>query len=294
MAAAMAANPDQSIPQLFARPDDVKATDEFFKRPEATPDNRHAGHREWVIEQMQPPGRYVLPEDPSEMTWPGHEPVRGRGPIGTGAEGWQGVHRPTTLAGRWRMEPSETDQWSGRAAVHVLGVADQQYQVRPPRPDGEKKNDSKATKRRDRESPWWEQAGVAMGAAPDREDVQWIRVGDRGADIYQMLVRCQELNHRLVIRAAPDRGLTDEPGRANLGQLWATARAQAPLGQFPMELRARPGQPARTAQMKIRAMAVWRRSPQRPGQGAGYLPPIRCTVVRVWEENAPVGVEALE
>lgn len=294
IAAAMATNPDQSIPQIFVRPYDVKATYEFFKRPEATPDNVQAGHRDGVIEQMHQPGRYVLPEDTSELTWPGHEPIAGLGPIGTGAEGLQGFHLHTTLAVRWRPEPSETDQWPGRAAVEVLGLADQQYHVRQPRPEGEKKNDSKATKRRARESQWWEQAGERLGVAPDREDVQWIRVCDRGADIYEMLLSCQDLNHRFVIRAAQDRCLTDEPGREKLGKLWATARAQAPLGQFQMELRARPGQPARTAQMKISAVAVWLRSPQRPGKGAGYLPPIRCTAVRVWEENAPAGVEALE
>jgi len=294
IAAAMAAKPDQSLPQILARPYDVKASYEFFKRPEATPDNLPEGHREWVIEEMKKPGRYVLPEDTTEMTWPGNEPIPGLGPIGTGAKGLQGFHLHTTLAVRWHLEPSETELWSGRAPVQVLGLADQQYHVRQRRPEGENKNDSKATNRRARESPWWEPAGARIGQAPDREDVQWIRVCDRGADIYEMLLSCQGLNHRFVIRAAQDRCLTDEQGRDKWGKLWATARAQEAWGGFKLELRARPDQPARTAQMKISAVSVWLRSPQRPGKGAGYLPPIRCTAVRVWEENAPAGVEALE
>jgi hypothetical protein len=294
IAAAMATNPGKSIPQIFARAYDVKATYEFFKREETTTDNVQGGHRELVMEEMKKPGRYLLVEDTTEMSWPGNEPIPGLGPIGSGADGLQGFHLHTTLALGWGMEASQTDQWLGREAVQVLGVADQQYHVRQPRPEGEKRDDSKGRKLRERESQWWEQASERMGEGPDREDVEWIRVCDRGADIYEMMVSCQELNHQFVIRAAQDRCLTDEHGREHMGRLRATAQGQEALGRFTMELRARPGQEARMAQMKIAAVGVWLRSPQRPGKGAGQLPPIGCTAVRAWEEKSPVGVEPLE
>jgi Transposase DNA-binding/Transposase DDE domain len=294
IATAMAANPGKSIPQLFAHPYDVKASYQFFRREETTPDDLQAGHREFVLEEMEKPGRYLLLEDSSEMTWPGTQPIPGLGPIGAGAEGLQGFHLHSTLAVRWRMEACEAEQWPGRAAVEVLGLADQQYQVRKPRPEGEKKRDSKVRKLRARESEWWEETGERIGQCPECEDLAWIRVCDRGADIYEMLRGCQALNHRFVIRASQDRALSDEEGRANLGRLFATARAQQAWGEFKLELRARPAQAARTAEMKLSAVEVWLRSPQRPGKNPGYLPPIRCRVVRVWEENAPKGVEALE
>jgi Transposase Tn5 dimerisation domain len=88
--------------------------------------------------------------------------------------------------------------------------------------------------------------------------------------------------------------LTDEEGHAVKGKLFARARAQAALGEFALELRARPGQPARTAQLQVSLGEVWLRAPQRPGKAPGYLPPVRCTVVRVWEANPPLGTEALE
>ena len=97
-----------------------------------------------------------------------------------------------------------------------------------------------------------------------------------------------------MIRAAQDRSLTDEEGRAVRGKLFAAARAQATLGEFALELRARPGQPARTAQLQVSVVEVWLRAPQRPGKAAGSLPPKRSTVVRVWEANPPPGPEALE
>jgi len=294
IAAAMAANPDKSIPQIFLRPYDVKAAYGLFKRAEATPDNLQAAHRELVIEEMKKPGRYLLLEDTSEMTWPGQAPIEGLGPIGTGAEGLQGFHLHSTLAVRWRMEPPEAEHWPGRAAVEVLGLADQQYYVRQARPEGEKKNDSKAMKRRERESQLWERAGFEIGEAPAGEEVAWIRVADRGADIYEMMVSCAALGHHFVIRAAQNRSLTDEQGRAHVGKLFETARAPEALGEFKLALRARPGQAARRAEMKVSAVEVYLRSPQRPGKGAGYLPPIKCTAVRVWEEQAPEGIEPLE
>ncbi len=52
MAAAMAMNPDQSIPKMFIHSYDIKAAYNFFAHPEATPDNLQLAHREVVIEQM--------------------------------------------------------------------------------------------------------------------------------------------------------------------------------------------------------------------------------------------------
>ena len=133
-----------------------------------------------------------------------------------------------------------------------------------------------------------------IAAAARTAAVEWTRVCDRGADIYELLVSCGELNHRFVIRASQDRCLSDDEGRAMTGKLFPTARAQVSLGEFALELRARPGQEARTAQLQVSAVEVWLRAPQRPGKGSGYLPPVRSTVVRVWEASPPSGAEALE
>ena len=296
IATAMATNPTQRIPQMFLNPYDIKAAYNFFRHPEATPEQLQLAHREVVLEQLHQPGQYLLLEDTSEMSWAGHQPIPGLGPIGSGASGLQGFHLHSMLAVRWSYAvPATTARWPGRPSVEVLGLPVQHYHVRQPRPPGEPtKNNSKLLQARAREGQWWEQAGAVLGPAPEDEAITWTRVCDRGADIYELLVSCQELNHRFVIRAAQDRCLTNEDGRAVTGKLIATARAQAALGQYELALRARPGQPARTAPLQISAVAVWLRAPQRPGRGAGYLPPVRTTLVRVWEAAPPPGTEALE
>ena len=296
IATAMATNPTRSIPQMFLNPYDVKAAYSFFRHPEATPEPLQLAHREVVLEQLQRPGQYLLLEDTSEMSWSGQQPIAGLGPIGSGAAGLQGFLLHSMLAVRWQCEvAAHTTRWPGRPSVEVLGLPVQHYHVRQPRPTGEPaKNNSKILKERAREGQWWEQAGAALGPAPEDEAVTWTRVCDRGADIYELLVSCAELNHRFVIRAAQDRCLTNEDGRVVTGKLFATARAQAALGHYELELRARPGQSARVAALHISAVAGWLRAPQRPGRGPGYLPPVRTTVVRVWEAAPPPGVEALE
>lgn len=272
----MATNPAQSIPQMFLNSYDVKAAYSFFRHPEATPDNLQQAHREMVMEQLHQAGRYLLIEDTSEMSWSGHEPIPGLGPIGPGTAGLQGFHLHSVLAVRWRWEAEATTRWPGRPSVEVLGLPAQHYHVRAPRPAGEPANNSKVAKLRTRESQWWQQAGEEIGPAPADAPVEWTRVCDRGADIDELLVSCTELNHRFLIRAAQDRCLTDEKGRVVQGKLFATVRTQAALGAFELELRARPGQAARTAQLQVSVVAVWLRAPQRPGKGPGYLPPVRC------------------
>jgi len=294
IATAMAINPDKSIPQIFINRSDIKAAYTFFRHPEATPDNLQEAHREVALEQMHQPGRYLILEDTSEMSWSGHEPIPGLGAIGSSASGLQGFHLHSMLAVRWQCQAAAARSWPGRPAVEILGLPVQRYHVRQPRPKGEPANNSKLMKLRARESQWWLEAGLALGSAPEDEHIEWSRICDRGADIYEELVSCQQLDHRFVIRAAQDRCLTDEAGRQITGKLFATARAQATLGEVELELRARPGQEARRARLQISSVEVWLRAPQRPGSGPGYLPPVRGKVVRVWEADPPPGTEVLE
>ena len=61
-----------------------------------------------------------------------------------------------------------------------------------------------------------------------------------------------------------------------------------------MELRRRPQRPARRARLQVGATPVCLCAPRRPGRKQGSNPPIVCTVVRVWEVDAPGDVTPLE
>jgi hypothetical protein len=93
------------------------------------------------------------------------------------------------------------------------------------------------------------------------QGVQWIRVDDRQADIYEYLLSCQELEHGFVIRAAKDRALSHPETGKRTRRLSPAARSAVPLGKFTLELRQRPQHPARTAHLCVSASAVTLSSP---------------------------------
>jgi hypothetical protein len=283
IAEAMANSPSSSIPQLFARPYDVKAAYSFFRHWETTPDNLQAGHRELTLEQMRQPGVYLQIEDTSDLSWSGSLPIAGLGPIGNGAKGLQGFLLHTVLGVRWSQQVAEAG--CRRPPVQILGLCDQLYDVRTPRPRGEPVS-SQARKYRARESEVWVRAGRRLGPAPQDEQVRWIRVCDRGADIYEQLIECKALGHGYRIRAAQDRAVLEAETGRSAGLLFTWAREAAVLGHFELQMRARPGQPARTARLSVSARRVRIRSPWRPGFSTGTRAPVECTVVRVWAARA--------
>jgi hypothetical protein len=294
IAEAFATNPGLSIPRLFATRSDVKAAYTLFDHVEAAPDNVQAAHAHLVREAMQEAGIYLLIEDTTEMSWAGSEPIEGLGPIGPTKEGKLGFLLHSTLGARWDealLAPAQV----ARPPLDVLGMVDQQYDVRVPRPPGEKRSDSRGRKKRARESQVWARTTERVGPAPASAQVQWVRVCDAGGDIYEHLVECQQAGHRFRIRSGQERCLVERAGqREASGLLHEVARAAAPVCGVELALRARPGQAARVAQLSVSAVEVLLRAPQRPGHGAGALAPIACTAVRVWEAAPPEGVEALE
>lgn len=293
IAEAMAASPGQNLPQLFAHPYDLRAAYTFFQHPEATPDNLQAGHRERVLCEMEQPGRYLLLEDTSEVTCTETGEIIGLGPVGASKDAQIGFHLHSVLAVRWPAEPNQTPP--RRPSVELLGLADQQYHVRQARPDELKPHASlrRLLPAEELESALWEQASRRIGPAPARADVVWVKVGDRGADIFDHLGECKKQKQRFIIRARQDRVLLTADGK-RAGKLFETVRATASCGALELELRARPGQAARRARLRVSFTPLLLRAPQIAGHGPGAREPLACVAVRVWEPAPPAGVKALE
>lgn len=282
IASSLATHPGASIPRACSTTYDVKATYNLFQHPEATPDNLQAGHRELVRARLHQAGTFLLLEDTSEFSWHTGRRIEGLGPVGKGKKWDQGFLLHSVLAVQWATSPLT----ARRPPLEVIGLADQQYYLRQPIPAGEGGQDTFQRLKRDRESRLWSEAGRHLGPAP--AGVNWIRVCDRGADIYEFLQDCISLGHGFVVRAAQDRKLVGK------GHLFDHARQTIALGQFCLERRTRFKHPARVAHLSISACAVSMRAPQRPGARPGKLPPLVCSVVRVWEAEPPEGEEALE
>lgn len=284
IAQAVALSPGQTLPQMFAHPYDLKAAYGLFAHPEAKPEQIQAGHREAVALAMQQPGLYLCLEDTTEPSWPARDAIEGLGPVGGSKDRQIGFLLHSTLVVRaWEDEDENTAR---RGALTILGFADQQYHVRQPAPPGESKT---ARQKRTRESILWQRSTQALGPAPEKAEVEWRRVCDRGADIFESIRAYQSQRHTFTIRATQDRALVDVASGKTCGYLFSTVRAQPAFERvLELSLRARPGQPARTARLSLSAVLLHLRSPK---AGWEHLPVLG---VRVWEENPPAGIEGLE
>jgi Transposase DNA-binding/Transposase Tn5 dimerisation domain len=300
IAAAMATNPGRSIPGLFTRWYDVRAAYDVFDHPEATPDHIQAGHRRLVRDQVSRPGEYLLIEDTTAVSYRGRQPIAGLGSVGHSSEGQKAFQLHSVLAVRW-PGPATADDRGHRPGVEILGLLDQQSDIRTPHPPGidpptggpKIKVTYKSVKAPEDWSAW-ERATARIGAAPAGDAVRWVRVCDREADIYEYLCGCREQGHGFVVRAAQDRVIVDPGTGKRLGSLFERMRGQVALGHFPLELRSRPTHPARTAQLAVSAVVIGLKAPQRRGD-KGVLPPwLTVTAVRVWEEAPPAGAEDIE
>lgn len=293
VATEMVTQPGASLPQLAATRSDLKATYALWAHPTSTPAHLQAGHRTHVraaLDESADP--ILLVEDTTVMSWAGHAPVAGLGPIGSGGDaGLQGFLLHSVLAMRWVAAPDPTR--ARRPPVEFLGVADQQYHVRTPAPPAEtalpEGSQPFARQQRWRESALWLASTAHLGPAP-RAGVgpRWVRICDRGADVFEFLESCQAAGHGYVVRAAQDRALVRGP------RLLATLRAQPAQATLALPLRARPQHPARVATLHVAATAVELRAPRRPGAAAGRRPGLAGTALRVWEPDAPAGVVPLE
>lgn len=283
IAAGFALRPGASIPRTFDTPYDVKAAYNLFRHPEATPEKLQSGHRVLVRKLLSETATTLLLEDTSEIAWNTGRPIDGLGPVGKGGKWDKGFLLHSVLAVRWEGEGAEPGK---RPPLSILGLVDQQYYIRKPVPPDEVKAHWQSAFRRDRESQLWTKTSQQLGQAPVGST--WIRVCDRGADIYEFLVGCRELRHGFVVRASQNRAL------ASGGRLFETARSSSPVGAFALERRRRYRHLARTAHLLVAVASVNVQAPQRPGASQGKLSPVACHVVRVWEPNPPAGEEPLE
>ena len=291
----MARLPGGSIPQLFLHRYDVKAAYTLLDRPEVTPQRLQAGHQSLVKIRLQMPGTYLLLEDTTELGWTRVHPVADLASIGNlQSDQCRGFLLHTTLAVQ-RLPDANDEPNVSRPTVEVLGIVDQEYLLKKPRPPGEKVGDVRSSqKRADRLSMVWLRSGERMGDAPESGDVRWVRVADREADLYEYLCDCRARGHGFVVRAAYDRVLLDAQTEQRNGQyLLSFARTLPALGEFTLPLRARTGVAARQARLSLSAAPVRILAPDRPGHTTdkSRLPPYGCTVVRVWEANPPAGVK---
>jgi hypothetical protein len=268
----LAASPGGTLPRAFEDWAGLKAAYRFFDQSAVSFERVLAPHLARTRQACRQGGEYLLIEDTTLLDYSRHPATEALGVIGDG--GGRGFELHSALAVRvegWSLEQQPEGV--------VVGLFDQQCQRPQPAPKGETRGQRLS---RPRKSQRWAAALERAGTPPAGS--QWIYVADREADFYEPLQRCRRQGVDFVIRGYQDRRLADAAGDLR------TAVEQARvLGQSVIELRARPGQPAREARVELRSVRVGLDGPWRPG---GWQEPLKdIGVVEVREVAAPSGVK---
>lgn len=267
----LAAKPGGTLPQAFPDWAELKAAYRFFGQRGVSFERVVAPHIARTRQACAQPGQYLIIEDTTDLDYSEHPAAQDLGVLGDGRG--RGFELHTSLAVRvegWTLEQ--------RPEGTVVGIFGQQCSRPRPAPEGESRRQRLS---RPRKSQRWAAAFKQSGRPANGS--QWIYVADRESDFYEPIAICQQHGVDFVIRGYQQRRL------AEAGHL-ADTLAQAPvLGQSTIELRARPGQAARTAIVELRAVAVDVDGPWRPG---GWQAPLRgLWGIEVREVDAPESIK---
>jgi hypothetical protein len=271
----LAQSPGGTLPQAFPEWSQLKAAYRFFNQPKITFEEIQRPHWQRTRAACQQPGQYLLIEDTSELDYTEHSMTEEMGCIGDGRGRGLLLHSSLAL----RVEGWDLEE---RPRAVALGLLGQQCWSRWGRPKRKGRETRRHLMSRSRESQRW--AAVLEEGGPPAGST-WIYVADRESDFYEPVERCLRQGADCVIRAFHDRVLSQGEGHLK------AAVAQAPVrGHLSIEVRARAGRAARTAQVEVRTATVSLNGPRRL---EGKRPDFRLNVVEVREVNAPQGTEPL-
>lgn len=271
-AAKIATAPERPFNQVFNW-NDLRAFYNLCDQEVATLPTIQGPHWELTRQAMDQHELVLIVHDTSELDFTDHPTLQGVGPIGDGHG--RGFLQHNSLA----ILPQPRQ---------VLGLAYQQLRVRKEAPKDEH---TQKRKRRKRESELWLEGITASGRPP--EGCRWIDVGDRGSDIYEAMVASQAVGHDFLFRVVQNRQVFTTAEHDQLTGIRDFACSLPGQGDDQVEIPGRGGRASRTATVQMAAVPVWIPAPEGTLQRWSQ-PIIAAWVIRIWEANAPQGVEPLE
>jgi hypothetical protein len=273
VAAQVANHPAGSLPQQTANWGDLKAAYRLFDADDVTFEAVATPH--WENTRRCGPGRYLVLGDTTELDFGKHRDIAGLGPTGNG--GGRGF-----LLHNAMLVEAETKS--------IVGLAGQAIHYRQSVP---KKETASRKLKRPRESEVWGRVIDDIGPPP--AEAQFVHVFDRGADNIEVFYHLRQQQCEGVIRVAQlKRNIVTPEGQTR--PLSEYLKALPLAGTYELDLRARPGQSARTAKLEVRfgplSMPMPRhRSPYLQAFQPGTIP---LYVIHVREVNVPRGVKRIE
>lgn len=271
LAHVLAQRPGAALPEACGSGAMLKAAYRFFTNDDIVPDDIVQSHIEATYSRLNAVPLVLAVQDTTEANWTNLHVTEGLGPLGHPACHGLLVH--TTLA----ITPERVP----------LGLLAQQVWARDPDDVGKRARRKQFPISQKESHKWLDSLDAVYTARDCCPTTHMISVGDREADVYDVLAAPRPTGVDLLIRAAWNR-CVHAPQR----YVWDTVEAQAVATQLLLHVPRRGSQPAREALLALRYCPLTLRPPQhRKAEG---LPAVTLWAVQVAEVTPPAAAEPIE
>jgi hypothetical protein len=249
----------------------LKAAYRFFANDDIEPPDIVHSHIEATYSRLTHVPLVLAVQDTTEADWTSLRATAGLGPLGHSA--CQGLLVHTTLA----ITPDRVP----------LGLLAQQVWARDPNDVGKRARRKQLPISQKESQKWLWSLEAVFTAQEGCPNTRFVSVGDREADVYDVLAAQRPAGVDLLMRAAWDRCVS-APQR----YVWTAVEAQPVVTEIVVQVPRRGLQPAREATLALRYCPLTVCPPRhRKAEG---LPAVSLWAVQVREVEAPAEVEAIE
>ena len=268
LASALGTRPSMSIPEASGSMACTKAAYRFFANQDIRSQAIMESHVASSIVRMREVDTVLAVQDTTSLNWSQYPSTTGLGPIDD--HHTQGLMVHTTLA----MTPE-----------HVpLGVLEQQVWARSE--TYHHQDHGKRVLAQKESQKWLTSLNAVIALREQCPQTNFVSVGDREADVYDLFLAPRPKGVDLLVRAAQDRKTTHESV-----YLWAAMESLPVAATMVVHMGARGDLPAREASLEIRYQPI---SLQRPRKRSMKLPCVDVWAVWAVEPHPPQGIAAVE
>ena len=271
LAHVLAQHPTATLPEACGDDAMRKAAYRFFANDAIEPQDVLLSHIEATYGRLATVPVVLAVQDTTEVDWTAHPATKGLGPLGHPA--CQGLLVHSTLAFTPERVP--------------LGLVAQQVWARDPDDVGKRARRKQLPISPKESQKWLTSLEAVVSAHAECPQTCFVSMGDREADVYDLLAASRPAGVELLIRASWDRCVS-APQR----YVWATVEAQPIVAQLRLQVPRRGAQPAREATLSVRFCPLTL-SPPRHRQAEG-LPEVVLWAVQVREVEPPAEGQPIE
>jgi Transposase DNA-binding/Transposase Tn5 dimerisation domain len=271
LAHVLAQHPTAALPEACGDGAMLKAAYRFFSNDDIDPQDVLSSHIASTYSRLDKVPLVLAVQDTTEVDWTGHPATTGLGPLGHTA--CQGLHVHSTLAFTPERVP--------------LGLLAQHVWARDPDDVGKRKRRKQLPMSQKESQKWLTSLEAVFNARDCCAPTRFVSVGDREADVFDLLAAERPAGVELLVRAAWDR-CVEVPER----YVWATVAAQPVVEHLTLQVPRRGTQPGREATLALRFCPLTL-CPPRHRKSAG-LPSVALWAVQVREIDPPMDVKPIE